>query len=133
MTRKRGSTRQLVAFDDDILIPPPRKAAVWYCNKCGEPTGVPEPGFLSVDARYAYGTCPCTPPRRNRVSGYKHEKVNLIADFAWDRETFNEQRERRLEKLAFEREHAGQSLKPEDIKRAARYRIRNGLPDRQRI
>lgn len=133
MNPRSSPTRQLVAFDDEILIPPPRKAQVWYCNKCGEPGADVEPGMLMLDPRYAIGHCPCTKPRRNRVSGYKHELVPLTADFAWDQKAFDQKQEEHLEKLAYDKQMSGVALATADRVRAARYRARSGLPDPERI
>ena len=132
MTKSRSKTKQLVAFDDDLLIPPPREASKWYCTKCGEPTGEPESGMLLVDRRYAIGHCPCTPIRVNRKTGTRHEMINLIADFAWDPEEHRARIEKHKEQLAYEKQAAGMGVTPEDAARAARYRIRNGLPPIER-
>lgn len=116
---------------DDIPIPPPRVAGVWYCSKCGDSGAEPEPGFLRVDARYAVGYCDCTGGRRNRVSGYKREPVQLVADFAWDREEWQKQRERQAEKKAWEKIGAGLSASPEEHRLAERFRYRNAVPKKE--
>lgn len=116
---------------DDILIPAPRKAEVWYCSKCEEAGASPEEGYLSIDPRYTLGYCSCTGGRRNRVSGYKHERVQLVADYLWRDPEFQRVRvelvERRKDKEAYDKSEAGLPLKPEDQSRAARHRLRAGM------
>lgn len=112
---------------EDIPIPPPRTAERWYCTKCGQPGAVPEPGMLSIDPRYAIGFCDCTTGRTNRVSGYKREMVNLVADFAWDEPDWRRRQNEIAEYKAFDKARAGLPLKPEEAAAAARYRIRAGL------
>ena len=123
---RRRSTKQLEMFED-IPIPPPRTAERWYCTKCGQPGAEPEPGMLTVDPRYAIGYCDCTQGRRSRVSGYKREMVNLVADFAWHESDWRRRQNDIAEKNAFEKGRAGLPLKPEEAAASQRYRIKNGL------
>lgn len=116
-------------FDDDILIPPPREAKRWVCAKCGEPTGEPEPGMLSIDPRYAAGHCPCTPGRRLRVAGYQHDIIPLIADFAFDRAKWLDEQAAVKERKAFDKAMAGMPVTPEERVLAVRHSKRAGLAD----
>lgn len=119
MPRWRG--RQLEMFDD-IPIPPPREAKVWHCSECGQAGAAPEPGMLQVDNRYALGKCGCRKPYKGHTP-----LVNLIADFAFDRDVWAEQNLNRRMKAAYNKSLNGSQLKPEEAQLAARYRARIGV------
>lgn len=127
MRKKNQSTEQL-AIDDDVYVPPPRVAKSWVCLKCGNHGAAPEPGIALIDPRYAIGYCECTPGRRNKVSGYKREKTNLVADYAFDPVEWQARRDHKAEKTAYERQRAGLPMSPEENRLAMRFRVRHGLP-----
>ena len=114
-------------FPDDILIPPAREAQVWYCTKCGEAGGDVTDGYLLMDPRYAIGHCSCTKPRQNRVSGAKHEFVQLVADFAWDRDRWLQQQETVAERKAFEKMMAGTPVDQDERIQAMRHAAKLGI------
>jgi hypothetical protein len=111
---------------DDIEIPPPRTAAdakAWYCSNCGL-TGKPDISAVTVlnDPRYAVGTHDCTRPYRG-----KHPPVQYVADWAFDREKWQAQKDEAAMLAAYLKEQRGSQLKPEEVVLAKRYRVRIGI------
>jgi hypothetical protein len=120
--RKVPKAKQQQAFDDDILIPPPREAKAWYCAECGQTGAVPDPGYLDIDPRYSVGTCECQP---NRKGG--RPRVRLIADFHFDRAEWERAQAPIREKKAYEKSVNGGKMSWEEVALANRFRLKVGL------
>jgi hypothetical protein len=86
-----------------------------------------------MDPRYAIGHCQCTKPRINRVSGYKREKVKLVAEAHWDADAFRRKQEEEADERAYNKQLTGTKLTTAEVRGATRYRLRNGLPDPERV
>jgi len=82
-----------------------------------------------MDERYQVGYCDCTPGRKSRVSGYHREMVVMIPDFRFDRYEWELARAREKEKKAFDKQQGGMPLTPEEVRLAAKWRARQGLPE----
>jgi len=95
---------------------------MWYCSKCGEATGVPDAGTL-MDARYAVGRCPCS----------KRSKVALSAAPVEGTEWFKEKQEIEAEKAAYKKMQSGKTLTMAESRLVVRFRVRNGMPDPERV
>lgn len=108
-------------MDEDIPIPKPRTRAdakQWFCSNCGG-AGNPDLTIPVVggDERFAIGTHTiCTRPYRQR-----YPTVQFVADWAWDRDKWQAQKDELEYQRIAVKARRGALLTPAEQKKLQRY------------